>query len=242
MPMLLPVSTDRPAVPVMCVCRRAQSGAVRVSAQVGPPGKDAGTSFADAFAAYCMTRLISLAFALALSLAAPLPTGLAGTTMAGGKTVADAVVWLDASGALRTGKPAEAVLEQRNLQFSPRVLAVEVGTRVRFPNDDRVLHNVFSYHDGKPFDLGLYPVGEMKYVPFDHPGLSRVFCNIHSQMAAYVMVVDSPYFAVSDASGRFVIAGVPDGSYRYHAWRPGGAVINDSVTVRNGAALEVRWP
>ena len=189
-----------------------------------------------------MTRVISLCVALAFSLVAPSPTALVGTTTAGGRKVADAVVWLEAPGAPRAGKPAEAVLEQRNLQFSPRVLAVEVGTRVKFPNDDRVLHNVFSYHDGKPFDLGLYPVGEMKYVPFDHPGLSRIFCNIHSQMAAYVMVVDSPYFAVSDASGRFMIAGVPDGSYRYHAWRPGGAIINDTVTVRDGAELEVRWP
>jgi len=68
-------------------------------------------------------------------------------------------------------------------------------------------------------------------VPFDTPGLSRIFCNIHPQMTAYVMAVETPYFAVSDASGRFVIRGVPAGSYRYHAWRAGGALLEDSVSV-----------
>ena len=73
----------------------------------------------------------------------------------------------------------EVVLDQRNLSFSPRVLAVRVGTTVSFPNHDRVFHDVFSFRDGKRFELGLYPVGAIKHVPFDRPGLSRVFCNIH---------------------------------------------------------------
>ena len=100
---------------------------------------------------------------------------------------------------------------------------------MEFPNDDRVFHNVFSFHDGKRFDLGLYPVGAVKHVPFDQPGLSRIFCNIHPQMAAYVMVVDTPYFAVSDRDGPFRDSGVPAGSYTYHAWRPGGQILNGSV-------------
>lgn len=160
----------------------------------------------------------------------------------GGKPVADAVIWLEAPNAPRPATRPDAVLEQRNLQFAPHVLAVQVGTRVKFPNGDRVLHNVFSYREGKPFDLGLYPVGEVKYVPFDRPGLSRVFCNIHSQMAAYVVTVDTPYFAVSDAAGRFTLRDVPAGEYRYHAWRPGGGVLNDSVDLRAGGSFEVRWP
>ncbi len=101
----------------------------------------------------------------------------------------------------RRGTPREVVLDQRNLSFTPHVLAVQVGTTVKFPNDDRVFHNVFSFHDGHKFDLGLYPVGAVKQVPFDRPGLSRIFCNIHPKMAAYVMVVDTPYFAVSDQAG-----------------------------------------
>jgi hypothetical protein len=85
-----------------------------------------------------------------------------------------------------------------------------------------VFHNVFSFHDGKKFDLGLYPVGTVKQVTFDHPGLSRIFCNIHPNMAAYVMAVETPYFSVSDDEGRFTIASLPPGAYTYHAWRSGG--------------------
>ncbi len=171
----------------------------------------------------------------------PLSDDLAGVAVAAGKPVVDAVVWLDAPDAPKLAHPPPAVLEQRSLQFSPHVLAVQVGTKVKFPNDDRVFHNVFSYHEGKPFDLGLYPVGAVKDVPFNQPGLSRIFCNIHPQMAAYVMVLDTPYFAVSTAGGRFTVRGVPAGSYTYHAWRPGGSILNGTVDVREGAALEVRW-
>ena len=170
------------------------------------------------------------------------PADLQGVTVAGGQPVADAVVWLEAPGAPRRNVPKPVVLDQRNLSFSPHVLAVQVGTTVKFPNGDRVVHNVFSFHDGQKFDLGLYPVGTVKNVPFDRPGLSRIFCNIHPKMAAYVMVVDTPYFAVSDAAGAFTISAVPAGTYRYRAWRPGGVMLNDSVIVAPGTSFEVRWP
>ncbi len=168
--------------------------------------------------------------------------GIGGTVVVGERPIPDAVVWLEAPDAPRPSSPVPAVLEQRQLQFVPHVLVVQVGTEVRFPNDDRVFHNVFSYHEGKRFDLGLYPVGAVKDVDFNQPGLSRIFCNIHPQMAAYVMVVDTPYFAVTDEAGRFAIDHVPAGSYPYHAWRPGGLVLSGSVDVRAGASLEIRWP
>src|SRR5262245_45560130 len=167
-----------------------------------------------------MVRTILCALVAAgMAQLAPEPIVLAGVTTAGGKPIADAIVWIDAPGARRTGKAAEAVLNQQDVQFTPRVVAVQVGTKVRFPNNDRVFHNVFSYHDGTRFDLGLYPVGAVKEVPFDRPGLSRIFCNIHPQMAAYLMVLDTPFFAVSDRNGRFTISGLPPGTYPYHAWR-----------------------
>ena len=93
------------------------------------------------------------------------------------------------------------------------MLAIRAGTAVDFPNHDRVFHNVFSYRDGKKFDLGMYPAGTSKKIVFDKAGLSRIFCNIHPHMAAYVMAVDTPYFAVSDAQGGFAIANVPAGTY-----------------------------
>ncbi len=173
---------------------------------------------------------------------APVPVDLSGRVEAGGSPVAEAIVWIDAPGARRIGKTPDAVLNQRDVQFAPRVLAVQVGTRVRFPNSDRVFHNVFSYHDGTRFDLGLYPVGAVKEVPFDRPGLSRIFCNIHPQMAVYLMVLDTPFFAVSDRDGRFTIPGVPPGVHRYHAWRAGGSILTDEINTGVDAPFVVRWP
>ena len=166
---------------------------------------------------------------------------LAGTAHVGERPEPNAVVWLEASAA-PARETRNVVLDQRNLAFSPHVLAIRVGTTVQFPNRDRVFHNVFSFHDGKRFDLGMYPVGAVKNVTFGQPGLSRIFCNIHPNMAAYVMAVDSGYFAVSDSSGRFLIAAVPSGTYVYHAWHPGGTTLSGSATVDGDKPLEIRWP
>ena len=96
---------------------------------------------------------------------------------------AHAVVWLETVEPVTPTAASGVVLDQRNLDFSPNILVVQVGTIVDFPNHDRVFHNVFSFHDGKKFDLGLYPVGTLRKVRFDHPGLSRIFCNIHPNMS-----------------------------------------------------------
>jgi plastocyanin len=172
----------------------------------------------------------------------PAAVDVRGTAVTAGKPVQDAVVWLDVPGAAARAREGKIVLDQRNLSFAPRVLAVQVGTKIEFPNNDRVFHNVFSFRDGKRFDLGLYPVGAVKTIPFDQPGLSRVFCNIHPGMAAYIMVVDTPVFAVSDRSGHFTLAEVPPGTFTYHAWRPGGAILTGSVWVYPGAVLDIQWP
>jgi plastocyanin len=174
---------------------------------------------------------------------APATVDLHGTTRAGHRAEPHAVVWLDAPAGTPSAPTPRVVLDQRNLDFSPRVLAVRVGSVVDFPNNDRVFHNVFSFHDGKRFDLGLYPVGTMRRVTFDQPGLSRIFCNIHPNMGAHVMVVDTPYFIVSGDDGRFAIDRIPPGTYTYHAWRPGRPELTGSVVVGPMAPpLEVSWP
>jgi plastocyanin len=182
----------------------------------------------------------AVAVALVATIAAA-PTDVAGTVHVARRPLADAVVWIEAP-APAPPVPARVVLDQRNLTFSPHVLPVRVGTVVELPNNDRVFHNVFSFHDGKKFDLGLYPTGSSKRLTFDRPGLSRIFCNIHPGMAAYILAVDSPYFAVSDRQGRFAIRGVPPGHHTYRAWRPGGDIISGTVTVGEDAALQVQWP
>jgi plastocyanin len=179
---------------------------------------------------------------LTASAAAPAAVvSLAGTARVEGRAQANVVVWLEDGPAGARPDAAEPVMDQRSLQFLPQVLVVRVGTRVKFPNSDRVFHNVFSFKDGKKFDLGLYPVGAVKHVLFDQPGVSRLFCNIHPKMAAYIVAVDSSYFATSNERGAFRID-APAGTYTYHAWRPGGDILKGRITVGDGAPLHVQWP
>jgi len=109
-------------------------------------------------------------------------------------------------------------LLQRNKSFQPHVLVVPAGSTVEFPNRDPFFHNVFSLFDGKRFDLGLYEGGASNSARFDHPGVSFLFCNIHPEMSAAVVVVDTPYFALSNRAGLISIANVPDGRYLLHVW------------------------
>jgi plastocyanin len=192
----------------------------------------------------CRVSVLCLAAAsLPLGAASPEIATVRGTTRVGGRPTAEVVVWFDALNAPPEPRTAKVVLDQRNLSFYPHVLAVRVGTTVDFPNDDRVFHNVFSFKDGKRFDLGMYPVGALRHVTFDKPGLSRIFCNIHPNMAAYVMAVDSPYFAVSDESGAFKIPGVAvRDAHVYHAWRAGSTELAGTWTPATAPTLAIDWP
>jgi len=114
------------------------------------------------------------------------------------------------------GKKPQVV--QKSKAFHPHLTVVRVGTVVDFPNRDPFFHNVFSLFDGKRFDLGLYEAGATNSVRFDHPGVSFLFCNIHPEMSAVVVAVDTPYYAVSDKSGTVAIPGLPDGKYELHVW------------------------
>ena len=167
-------------------------------------------------------------------------TGVKGIVRTGTRPEPTAVVWLEAPN-LPAFAPQMKIIHQRNLQFTPHVLAIRTGTTVDFPNEDRVYHNVFSFKDGKPFDLGIYPVGATKKVKFTEAGVTRLFCNIHPGMAAYIVAVDSPYFSATNKDGTFTIAGVPPGTYKYHAWKPGREVLSGSVTIEAGATLDVAW-
>jgi plastocyanin len=109
-------------------------------------------------------------------------------------------------------------LVQRNKSFEPHVLVVPVGSVVEFPNRDPFFHNVFSLFEGKRFDLGLYEAGTTRDVVFDKPGISYIFCNIHSEMSAVVIAVSSPYYGISDSRGRVAIPHVPPGRYTLRIW------------------------
>jgi len=107
---------------------------------------------------------------------------------------------------------------QKNKRFETRLLAVEVGSTVDFPNKDPFFHNVFSLFDGRKFDLGLYEAGANRSVKFDKAGICYIFCNIHSQMSAVVVVVDTPYFVKMDMPGEFRIEELPYGRYQLNVW------------------------
>jgi plastocyanin len=127
------------------------------------------------------------------------------------------VVWLEPAGAASPRPPARpglARVTQKDKQFIPHVTAIQVGTGVSFPNLDPIYHSAFSTFSGQIFDLGLYPPGTSRTVTFRHPGIVRVFCNIHPSMSAVIVVLNGPWFAVSDAAGAFSIPNVPAGDYQ----------------------------
>jgi plastocyanin len=151
------------------------------------------------------------------------------------------VVYLDAvpRGAFDELPTTRVRMDQRDEQFVPRLLAITVGTVVEFPNSDVQFHNVFSLSRTHPFDLGRYPPGRSSTERFDRPGIVRVFCDIHSHMSAYILVFSHPYFAVTNTEDRYVISGVPPGSYTLVVWSELGAAEPRRVTVGAGAAVEV---
>ncbi len=128
-------------------------------------------------------------------------------------------VWLDPiSGGAPLPKPRKAEMVQQGKRFLPHVLAITVGSTVDFPNYDPIFHNAFSNYDGQVFDVGLYPPGTTRTVPFRKEGIVRIFCNIHPTMSAIIIVLRSPYYAVSAKNGEFSIANVPPGQYRLHVF------------------------
>ncbi len=129
------------------------------------------------------------------------------------------VIWLEAPG-ISSGKPARQRLrmDQRGKRFIPHLLVVERGAEVDFPNSDPYFHNVFSVFNGKRFDLGLYASGESRPVLFNRAGVSQIFCNIHPQMSAVIVTVDTPYFAQSDQSGNVNLSDIPEGRYQLNVW------------------------
>jgi plastocyanin len=139
-------------------------------------------------------------------------------TEKGGKKatdLSDVVVYVESSKA--RPKPAREVLTMKSKAFAPHVLAIGTGTTVEFPNEDPILHNVFSL-SGEGFDLGLYKRPKSGSKTFDKPGVYTVYCNIHPQMSATVVVRDNPYFTTVARDGTFRLAGLPAGEYKILAF------------------------
>jgi len=136
-----------------------------------------------------------------------------------GAPVADAVVYaVPASGKQPATKPAGAIIDQVKRRFVPLVSVVQTGTSVTFPNKDNIEHDVYSFSPAKRFELNLYHGIPAKPIVFDKPGLVVMGCNIHDEMVAYLLIVDTPWFAKTDAKGAATIENVPADGYRLIAW------------------------
>lgn len=139
---------------------------------------------------------------------------------ADGNAVEHAVVAVHAPVAADRGAPATGIVDQIDTNFVPHVLAVDVGTRVTFPNSDNIRHHVYSFSDAKSFELPLYEGTPAEPVTFDRPGVVTLGCNIHDHMRAYIFVSETPFTAVSDADGSARVTGLPAGSHRVEIWHP----------------------
>lgn len=165
---------------------------------------------------------------------------------ASGRSVADAVVFLESEQARRQVRPVAGLeMAQNHKQFVPQVLIVPVGSEVRFPNHDTVRHHVYSFSPAKKFELKLYAGTPAQPVRFEQSGVVVLGCNIHDQMVGWVLVLDTPYYAQTSASGQAALSTVPAGRYRLRTWHarlPAGAPVPEQAleVSASGATALVR--
>ena len=154
-----------------------------------------------------------------------------------------AVVYLEGNFARPASLPTKEVA-QKDLTFIPALLPIEVGTKVQFPNLDDQYHNIFSYSPAKRFDLGRYRPEErpIPSVTFDQPGLVTLRCDIHEHMRGLILVLNTPYFMMSDPAGRFRLDKVPAGHYTLKAWIDSRTTREKPIDLKNGQTLHVDLP
>lgn len=171
------------------------------------------------FAILPTAACLALLSAASASLAATLQVDLQDSS---GKPLTDGVVFLESRDAKAATKPTIGFeVAQVSKQFAPQVSVITVGTAVQFPNRDSVRHHVYSFSAIKNFELKLYVGTPAAPVVFDKPGIAVLGCNIHDAMAAWMVVVETPYYGRSPIGGHITLENVPPGAYRLRAWHPG---------------------
>ena len=154
-----------------------------------------------------------------------------------------AVVYLDGDFS-RPASLSTKEVEQKDLTFIPALLPIQVGTKVQFPNLDDQYHNIFSYSPAKRFDLGRYRPEErpIPSVIFDKPGLVTLRCDIHEHMRGLILVLNTPYFGMTDTTGRFRLDNLPAGRYTLKAWIDSKTTFEKQIDLKNGQTLHVDLP
>lgn len=155
--------------------------------------------------------------------------------------LANVVVSIKDAPAAAAATPLRTVIAQRDESFVPRVAAVTRGSTVDFPNLDAYFHNVFSLSRGSSFDLGRYPKGETRSRTFTKPGLVKVYCHLHSDMSATIVVFDHPFYTVPSKDGTFTIDDIPAGRYRLAAWHERIGENVTEVDVKAGATARATF-
>jgi plastocyanin len=158
-------------------------------------------------------------------------------TMASGRALADVVVSLSAPGVTVTPPAAPVTMDQQGFEFRPHVLPIVRGTTVRFLNSDPEDHNVYSPEGG--YNLGTWSPGQTRDQVFSRPGVYTQLCRVHQDMEGFIVVLDTPYFAVSDKSGVYTIRHVPPGTYTWATWGKRLRPVKQTITVAAGTALTV---
>jgi plastocyanin len=183
-----------------------------------------------------MNRNIVLVAMATLALTLAAQAGSISGKVAG--VTGESVVYVDTIAGKTFPAPAEhVVIDQKGLLFQPHITVVVVGTTVDFLNSDKVAHNVFwpsLMQGGKKLpgkNLGTWPTGEKRPFKFDQAGVAALLCNVHPEMAGYVVVVPTPYSATTDKSGNYKIDNVPDGQYNLVAWHEGAKASTKPVAV-----------
>ncbi len=131
------------------------------------------------------------------------------------------------------------VVDQKDLTFVPHVLPVLAGTKVSFTNNDKVKHNVFSPSKCCKFNLGTYDAGVVREVTFDQPGVTNVLCNVHTEMSAFIIILQNPYFALTDSDGKFSIKSIPPGTYKIKTWHEKLREKEQEITVVEGENVTI---
>jgi plastocyanin len=154
-----------------------------------------------------------------------------------------AIIYLEGSFPAAGTQPV-AQLIQKDLTFVPSILPIRTGTKVEFPNQDEAYHNIFSYSAPKRFDLGRYRADErpIPFQVFDTPGLVTLRCDVHEHMRALILVLDTPHFVLTDASGNFRLTGLPPGRYTLKAWLNSKTTLEQPVELAANTTVQVKFP
>ena len=190
-------------------------------------------------------RLLASALFACAAATAGAATLTVSVTDAAGNALPDAVVYaMPVSGKAPMKPGATALIDQVKREFVPLVSVMQTGTMVTFPNRDNIRHSVYSFSPAKTFELRLYSGEKAPAVAFDKPGLVTMGCNIHDQMIAYALVVDTPWFGKTDAAGSTVIDGFPAGEYDIFAWhhrQAGASPVSQRLSAKSAGKGEMSF-